>query len=103
MRKLLESPLQVFLTRPLIRFPSQFGNMLVLAATYNAELTSSANGKPLVETNELKRLFERTIRFLKLSEAISPTLERDAKILEHVRHALFSNQVSSVNTSFTSA
>lgn len=82
---------------------SQFGNMLVLAATYNTELTSSATGKPLVETNELKRLFDRTIRFLKLSEAISPTLERDAKILEHVRHVLFSNLVSSVNTSFTSA
>jgi hypothetical protein len=77
--------------------------MLVLAATYNAELTSSATGKPLVETNELKRLFERTIRFLKLSEAISPTLERDAKILEHIRHTLFANQVSSANNSFTSA
>jgi hypothetical protein len=77
--------------------------MLVLSATYHAELTSLTTGKPLVETNELKRLFDRTIRFLKLSEAISPTLERDAKILEHIRHALFSNQVSSANTSFTSA
>jgi hypothetical protein len=76
--------------------------MLVLAATYNAELTSLATGKPLVETNELKRLFDRTIRFLKLSEAISPTLERDAKILEHVRQTLFSNQVSSAHASFTS-
>jgi hypothetical protein len=77
--------------------------MLVLAATYNAELTSFTTGKHLVETTELKRLFDRTIRFLKFSEAISPTLERDAKILEHVRQTLFSNQASSANTSFTSA
>ena len=77
--------------------------MLVLAATYNAELMSSVTGKPLVESNELRRLFDRTIRFLKLSEAISPTLERDAKILEHVRHTLFSVQISSAHTSFTSA
>ena len=77
--------------------------MLVLSATYNAELTSLATGKPLVEANELKRLFDRTIRFLKLSEAISPTLERDAKILEHVRSTLFSNPIASANTSFNSA
>jgi hypothetical protein len=68
--------------------------MLVLAATYNAELTSLTTGKPLVETNELKSLFTRTIRFLKFSEAISPTLERDAKILEHVQQTLFEPQRS---------
>jgi hypothetical protein len=87
----------------LISIFSQFGNMLVLAATFNAELTSTATGKPLVEAPELKKLLDRTIRFLKLSEAISPTLERDAKILEHVRHALFSNQSFSATTSFSSA
>jgi hypothetical protein len=74
--------------------------MLVLAATYNAELTSLATGKPLVETNELRRLFDRTIRFLKLSEAISPTLERDAKILEHVRQTLFASPVWSAPANF---
>jgi hypothetical protein len=76
----------------LISVSSQFGNMLVLAATFNADLKSTTTGKPLVEEPELKRLLDRTVRFLKLNEAISPTLERDAKILEHVRCGLFPTQ-----------
>ena len=65
--------------------------MLVLAATYNAKLSSLATSKPLVEAEELEKLFNRTIRFLKLNEAISPTLKRDAEILECVRRTLFLN------------
>jgi hypothetical protein len=65
--------------------------MLVLAAVHHAKLTTAEGNKLLIEANMLKRLLGRTIRFLKLSEAISPTLERDASILEHVWDTLFSN------------
>lgn len=72
--------------------------MLVLAATYNSELSSLVDGK------QLKQLLDRTIRFLKLSEAISPSLQRDAQLLEYIRATLFTNQPSSsANNSFTSA
>lgn len=75
----------------------QFGNCLVLAATYNSDLSHLVDGK------QLKTLLDRTIRFLKLSEAISPTLERDAKLLEHIRATLFPNHGFSASTSFSSA
>ena len=80
---------------PLTRAASQFGNMLVLAGTYNSELSC------LVDGAELERLLDRSIRFLKLSEEISPTLKRDAKILEHIRVTLFRNPKASPNTAST--
>lgn len=67
--------------------------MLVLSATYNTGLTSSTTGEPLVEAGELMRLFDRTIRFLKVNEAISPTLGLDADILKHIQHTLFPNEL----------
>ena len=69
--------------------------MLVLAGTYNSELSS------LVDGAELERLLDRTIRFLKLSEDISLTLKRDAKILEHIRATLFRNPKASPNAAPT--
>jgi hypothetical protein len=69
--------------------------MLVLAGTYNSELSS------LVDGAELERLLDRTIRFLKLTEKMSPTLNRDAKILEHIRVTLFHNPKASRNTAST--
>jgi hypothetical protein len=69
--------------------------MLVLAGTYNSELSS------LVDGTELERLLDRTIRFLKLSEEISPTLKRDGKILEHIRVTLFGNPKASPNAAPT--
>ena len=50
---------------------------------------------------ELKRLLGRTIRFLKLSEEISPTLKRNAKILEHIRVTLFRNSKAGPNAAPT--
>jgi hypothetical protein len=69
--------------------------MLVLAGTYNSELSS------LVDGAELERLLDRTIRFLKLSEEISPTLKCDAKILEHIRVTLFRKPKASPNAAPT--
>ena len=61
----------------------QFGNVLVLAGTYNSDLSS------LIDGATLRRLIDRTIRFLRYSEAISPTLKHDAEILEHIQSRLF--------------
>ncbi|KAJ6172378.1 hypothetical protein N7470_001445 [Penicillium chermesinum] len=57
---------------------AQFGNMLVLAATYHSEL------RELVEGPKFKRLLRRTIKFLLRNENISPTLRADAKILTEI-------------------
>jgi hypothetical protein len=63
--------------------PSQFGNMLVLSATYMSSLSE------LVERSTLERLLKRTIRFLLRSENISPTLRADAKILTEIYKKIF--------------
>ncbi|KAJ5232717.1 hypothetical protein N7468_005673 [Penicillium chermesinum] len=57
---------------------AQFGNMLVLAATYHSEL------RELVEGPKFKRLLRRTIKFLLRNENISPTFRADAKILTEI-------------------
>jgi hypothetical protein len=69
--------------------------VLVLAGTYNSELSC------LVDGAELEKLLDRTIRFLKLSEEISPTLKCDAKILEHIRVTLFHNPKASPDAAQT--
>jgi len=58
--------------------------MLVLAATYKSSTLSQ-----LVDGNRLDTLFTRTIRELRKSAAISPTLKMDAQILEHLRKEIF--------------
>jgi hypothetical protein len=70
----------------------QFGNMLVLSATYMSGL------RQLVERDELERLLKRTIRFLAQSKDISPTLRADAQILSGIYHKIFKQ---SPHTSFT--
>ncbi|CAI7640529.1 unnamed protein product [Penicillium glandicola] len=62
---------------------AQFGNMLVLSATYMSSL------KELVEEDQLDRLLSRTIGFLVQSENISPTLRADARILTEIYHKIF--------------
>lgn len=62
---------------------SQFGNMLVLSATYNSSLSE------LVERSTLERLLKRTIRFLLRSQNISPTLRADARILTEIYTKIF--------------
>ncbi|KAJ9481583.1 hypothetical protein VN97_g11888 [Penicillium thymicola] len=54
---------------------AQFGNMLILSATFMSSL------KELVDADQLDRLLTRTICFLIQSENISPTLRADAFIL----------------------
>ncbi|KAJ6125789.1 hypothetical protein N7471_010282 [Penicillium samsonianum] len=62
---------------------AQFGNMLVLSATYMSSL------KELVELETLERLLVRTIGFLIQSKSISPTLRADARILTEIYEKIF--------------
>ncbi|CAG8904335.1 unnamed protein product [Penicillium nalgiovense] len=62
---------------------AQFGNMLVLSASFMSGL------KELVEPEQLKRLLVRTIGFLIQSENISPTFRADARILTEIYEKIF--------------
>jgi hypothetical protein len=64
----------------------QFGNMLVLSATYMSSLSE------LVDRNELERLLKRTINFLLQSRYISPSLRADARILTEIYKKIFGDQ-----------
>ena len=61
----------------------QFGNMLVLSATYMSEL------RPLVDREILRGLLKRTIRFLMEYRHVSPTLIRNAEILTSIHERIF--------------
>ncbi|KAJ6065751.1 hypothetical protein N7444_001404 [Penicillium canescens] len=65
---------------------AQFGNMLVLSATYMSSL------RELVDTEILDRLLRRTICFLAQNENISPTLRADARILTEIYHKIFDKE-----------
>ncbi|ODH49080.1 hypothetical protein GX48_04805 [Paracoccidioides brasiliensis] len=67
---------------------AQFGNMLVLSATYMSPLSQ------LVDRDTLKRLLDRTIKFLSQSRHISPSLKRDADILTLIRLKIFESTSS---------
>ncbi|CAG7951206.1 unnamed protein product [Penicillium salamii] len=62
---------------------AQFGNMLVLSATYQSSL------KDLVDRDSLKDLLQRTIRFLLQNGHGSPSLQFDAKILITIYQNIF--------------
>ncbi|KAJ5663586.1 hypothetical protein N7507_004317 [Penicillium longicatenatum] len=62
---------------------AQFGNMLVLSATYKSSLSD------LVDASLLERLLRRTIHFLLRSQHISPTLRADARILTEIYEKIF--------------
>ncbi|PCG98295.1 Hypothetical protein PENO1_058760 [Penicillium occitanis (nom. inval.)] len=70
---------------------AQFGNMLVLSATYMSDL------RPLVLRDTLEYLLRRTIKFLAMYKDISPTLMADAQILSGIYYKIFKKPV---NTSF---
>ncbi|KIW16916.1 hypothetical protein PV08_04106 [Exophiala spinifera] len=82
---------------------AQFGNMLVLYATYTARHPGLNS---LIDEYTLKRLHDRTIRILRENEAISPVLAKDRQILEHVRTKVFGPPTSypgvSTSSSFSS-
>ena len=61
----------------------QFGNMLVLSATYMSSLSE------LVDKHDLERLLRRTIGFLTQNENISPALHADARILTEIYQNVF--------------
>jgi hypothetical protein len=64
----------------------QFGNILVLAATYKSKSRTLSS---LVSAETLSMLFDRTINFLRGLVPLSETLERDAEILEALRETVF--------------
>ncbi|WEW57904.1 hypothetical protein PRK78_003371 [Emydomyces testavorans] len=74
---------------------AQFGNILVLAATYTSRLSN------FVDRERLRQLIDRTIKFLLQSRHISPTLRKDAEILTQIRHKLF-EQHPALTASFSS-
>ncbi|KAJ5888771.1 hypothetical protein N7495_008812 [Penicillium taxi] len=65
---------------------AQFGNMLVLSATFMSSL------KSLVDPADLQALLNRTINFLLRNKNISPTLRADAKILTQIYLRIFKEQ-----------
>lgn len=80
----------------------QFGNMLLLAATYQSWL------RELVPLAEFNALLDRTINFLRTLAPISPSLTWDTRILEKVRLLINNSPTgayysSSRGSSFTSA
>lgn len=83
----------------------QFGNVLVLAATFNS---SNSQLRSLVPEEKLRFLLMRTIEFLDDKASISPALGKDAQILRHVQTKLFPSSSNtgyyptSANSSFTS-
>lgn len=68
---------------------SQFGNMLVLSATYMSSLHE------LVDRDVLEKLLKRTIGFLLRNRNISPTLRADAQILSDIYQRIFGESAGS--------
>ena len=79
------------------RSSRQFGNLLVLSATYKSK---SSTLSKLVPKDTLEHLFERTIRLLRSLVPISESLERDVIILEGLREIIFEER--SMRSSFSS-
>ena len=83
----------------------QFGNVLVLAATFNSP---NPQLRSLVPEEKLRGLLMRTINFLDDKASISPALGKDAQILRHVQNKLFPSSgnarfyPNSANSSFSS-
>lgn len=65
-------------------FSSQFGNMLVLCATFTTDYM-----KQIVQTDKFRERLHRTIGFLRKLAPISPTCAADCGILEKFNNLLF--------------
>jgi hypothetical protein len=74
---------------------AQFGNMLVLSATYMSCLSE------LVDRNVLQKLLKRTIKFLLQSRYISPTLRADARILTEIYEKIFGEPATSFSSAYS--
>jgi hypothetical protein len=74
---------------------AQFGNMLVLSATYMSSLSE------LVDRNVLEKLLKRTIRFLLQSRHISPSLRADARILTEIYEKIFGEPATSFSSAYS--
>jgi hypothetical protein len=61
----------------------QFGNMLVLSATWHNE-----HLRKLVDPDDFQRLLGRTISFLHRLSPISPTCQLDCSILEKIQRVI---------------
>ena len=70
---------------------SQFGNMLVLSATWRTRYL-----RTLIDKDRFQVLLGRTIGFLRKLSAISPTCQKDCSILEKIQGLLFGNILTSV-------
>lgn len=70
----------------------QFGNILVLAATFMSDHLAW-----LIQKDELLRLLNRTVNFLSSLEPISTTLAEDVRILKGVRNQVEGSSRSSVD------
>ena len=70
---------------------SQFGNMLVLSATWRTHYL-----RTLIDQDRFQVLLGRTIGFLRKLSAISPTCQVDCSILEKIQRTLFGDTPTSV-------
>ena len=70
---------------------SQFGNMLVLSATWRTHYL-----RKLIDQDRFQSLLSRTIDFLRKFSAISPTCQLDSSILEKIQRVLFGDYLTSV-------
>ncbi|GFF44604.1 C6 finger domain protein, putative [Aspergillus udagawae] len=73
---------------------AQFGNMLVLSATYMSCLSE------LVDRNVLEKLLKRTIKFLLQSRYISPSLRADARILAEIYEKIFGEPATRFSSAY---
>ncbi|ETN40142.1 uncharacterized protein HMPREF1541_04418 [Cyphellophora europaea CBS 101466] len=78
---------------------AQFGNMLVLAATYTSPHPDLSS---MVNESTLRHLFHRTLGILQANESISPVLAKDFRILQQVRANVFPDTKPSMSSSFSS-
>ncbi|KAI1979758.1 hypothetical protein LOZ53_006733 [Ophidiomyces ophidiicola] len=76
---------------------AQFGNILVLAATYTSRFSN------FVDRERLRQLIDRTIKFLLQARNISPSLLKDAHILTQIRYKLFDQQATNNSTNTNAA
>lgn len=76
-------------------FDSQFGNMLVLAATHQSWLQA------LVPRDELDRLLDRTIHVLRGLIPISPTMKYNTMVLERMQQRLMGKTSNPEYSSFS--
>lgn len=81
MRKFADSSLGTCAT---LTSNSQFGNMLVLSATWQSGFL-----RELIDRDRFETLLARTIDFLRRLFTISPTCQQDCAILEGIQRVIF--------------